>query len=423
MGEDYHGPSLRTYDLMSRSDFSTAERRREIKSTLSEVHPDSWSTANKTWIHAGESIYDIDVYQNQEVHNEIRRRLYAHHAVATLDEDVQSLSYFGVIEQKKTGKKLDKEAIVQRLRNRYPYVSMANRLKHEATKKSNGDPKLSSATLQRIQTADKRFEKQRTAKFAYSMIRSESLRLLHEEEVETFIGRPGAGRMRMTPPGPSYLPGNPPRDLPLASNEMIRSSDETPVRLPKTKPAASARGVLLPSQQSLQALHQNGEAAFLSPRSFGYVKNRNEVAGFQSHGFAFAPRLLSHTARPWYRKDKELWAMHRLELVSLLKHEKPAVYVSRSLPRMEELHKVKTRSLSRFEQTALEQLRDGEDVVMKASLNRIEMIGSLRATKQCQQCHDVKSGALLGAFSYELLRDPQLDPEKHRKEGGVRPIF
>ena len=38
------------------------------------------------------------------------------------------------------------------------------------------------------------------------------------------------------------------------------------------------------------------------------------------------------------------------------------------------------------------------------------MLGSLRATKECLQCHRVEHGALLGAFSYELLRDPQIDP-------------
>ena len=44
------------------------------------------------------------------------------------------------------------------------------------------------------------------------------------------------------------------------------------------------------------------------------------------------------------------------------------------------------------------------------------MLGSLRATKECQQCHSVEHGALLGAllgaFSYELLRDPQIDPSE-----------
>ena len=187
--------------------------------------------------------------------------------------------------------------------------------------------------------------------------------------------------------------------------------------LPKLEPnatTAQTRRIALPSQQALSKLHTNGEALFLTPQSFGYVKSKREVAGFQEHGFASAPHLLSHISRPWYRKEKEFWAMHRLELVSLLKHKTPAVYISRSLPNMEELRNVKTRQLNSFEQTALEQLRDGEDVVTKASLNRIEMIGSLRATKACQQCHEVKTGALLGAFSYELLRDPQLDPEKHQ---------
>lgn len=200
---------------------------------------------------------------------------------------------------------------------------------------------------------------------------------------------------------------------------MIRSSDVTPVVLPDTKTAASARELFLPSQQSLLELHLTGRSTFLSPRSFGYVKSRDKVAGFQSHGFSHAPRLVSHIARPWYRKEKELWAIHRLELVSLLKHEESAVYLSRSLPRMDALQTVKTRAPGNFERSALQQLRDGEDVVTNASLNRIEMLGSLRATKQCQQCHDVESGTLLGAFSYELLRDPQLSADRDRKEGGV----
>jgi hypothetical protein len=422
VGEDYRGPSLQTYDLTSRSDFSTALRQREIETTLKEIHLDSWSAANGTWIQPGESVYEIDVYQSQEVHDEIRSQLDDHHSVVTQDGDVESLFLFS-IHQEKTGKKLDKVAIVERLRKKYAFESMASRLRYESDKKREDNPTLSSATQKRIQEADKQFEKSQNTKLAYSMMRSNSLRLLHEEEVETFIGRPGAGLVRITPPGPSYLPGNPHRNLPLASNEMIRSGDETPVSLPDTKTAATTRRVFLPAQQSLEEFHQNGEREFLSARSFGYIKNRNEVAGFQSHGFAHAPQLLSHIDRPWYRKEKELWAMHRLELVSLLKHDKPAVYVSRNLPRMEELEDAESRALSTFEDSALQRLRDGKDVVTKASLNRIEMMGSLRATKQCLQCHDVKSGALLGAFSYELLRDPQFNPDKHREESDARPVF
>ena len=115
--------------------------------------------------------------------------------------------------------------------------------------------------------------------------------------------------------------------------------------------------------------------------------------------------------------------MHRLELVSLLKHAKPAVYVSRNLPNMEELSDVPTRPLNSFEQAALERLHKGMDVINKASLNKIEMIGSLRASKQCMQCHDVQRGALLGAFSYELLRDPQLDPNQHKERSQSKQVF
>jgi len=35
--------------------------------------------------------------------------------------------------------------------------------------------------------------------------------------------------------------------------------------------------------------------------------------------------------------------------------------------------------------------------------NRIRMVGSLRAGKDCMECHSVRRGELLGAFSYELV--------------------
>ncbi|MCA9068700.1 MAG: hypothetical protein KDA84_07245 [Planctomycetaceae bacterium] len=319
----------------------------------------------------------------------------------------------------KNGKDFDKEAAVERLRKKYPFKSMADRLKYEAERNLQGPPKLTPSARKRIQLAEEKFEISKKSSFYFSNMRSRSLQMLHEKEVHEFINRPGAGLSRMPSPGPSYLQEMVPRDLPLASNEMIRTSDDVPVSLPATKVAASNRDVFLPSEESLVDFHQNGTEAFLATQSFGYIKNRNQVAGFQSHGFSFAPQLHSHLERPWYRKEQEVWAIHRLELVSLLKHKEPAVYVSRNLPRMDKLLTVPTRALNPFEQSALKRLLEGEDVVMNGSLNKIEMIGSLRATKQCQQCHDVKTGTLLGAFSYELLRDPQLDPAKVKN----KPIF
>jgi len=172
-------------------------------------------------------------------------------------------------------------------------------------------------------------------------------------------------------------------------------------------------------------MHHTSEAVFVSPQSLGYIRNRNQVAGFQSHAFSYAPQLLSFFDRPWYRKEKEIWAIHRLELVSLLKHDKPLVYTSRNLPRMKDLanHNAKTRELDKFEHGSLRQLRNGEDVVTSGALNRIVMLGSLRATKNCMQCHDVEKGALLGAFSYEFLRDPQIREDKQKNRVPLKPVF
>lgn len=424
MGTTYKGEFLRTYNFRGRSNYSTAQRQCIMASLVTEVRPESWVASKQKWLQKGESVFEIDIYQSQEVHNLIGKRVNSQVGIVAVDPDVQKLSSLGFSPKGKDDKKVDKEAIVKRLREKYPYTSIADRLKYQAAKTKDA-PKLSPASQMRIDQADKQFDQTQKAKHAYVNGRSESLRLLHEAEVKDFIARPGAGfgRMRLPSSGPSFLPGNPPRDIPLVSNDKKRPNNESPVSLPETNKQAAAARVFLPSQQSLLAFHQNGQLGFVSPNSVGYIKNRNQVAGFHSHGFVTAPQLLTHFDRPWYRKEKEMWAIHRLELVSLLKHDKPAVYVSKSLPNMKELKNVKTRDLASFEAHALKQLQQGKDVVTNATLNRIEMLGALRATKQCMQCHDVKRGALLGAFSYQMHRDPALDPNKNPVQVPLKPVF
>jgi hypothetical protein len=53
--------------------------------------------------------------------------------------------------------------------------------------------------------------------------------------------------------------------------------------------------------------------------------------------------------------------------------------------------------------TALEK---GDNLKLEATPSRILMLGSIRALKQCTSCHSVERGALLGAFSYVLRREP-----------------
>ena len=79
---------------------------------------------------------------------------------------------------------------------------------------------------------------------------------------------------------------------------------------------------------------------------------------------------------------------------------------------MDELRNAETRLVDDFEQRALTQLRNGEDIVLDQQLNTIRLVGAVRAAKQCLDCHSVRRGELLGAFSYLLDRKQPIPPPK-----------
>jgi hypothetical protein len=151
----------------------------------------------------------------------------------------------------------------------------------------------------------------------------------------------------------------------------------------------------------LRELHIESQVDFVNAKGFGDVQAREHVAGFQGHAFRTMPKLESGGERP------QRWTLQKLELVSLLKHEQPAVYLSEHLPRMDELREAKTRPPSSFESAALADLQSGEDLKVQTTANRLRMLGSIRAVEQCLQCHQVKRGDLLGAFSYQFRNDAQ----------------
>jgi hypothetical protein len=126
---------------------------------------------------------------------------------------------------------------------------------------------------------------------------------------------------------------------------------------------------------------------------FGYVKDKQHVAGFQAHQFHELPTL-----------EEKRWQLRHLELVSLLKFDEPAVYVTDHLPRMDDLRDAPTRPLNGFKRSHLHALQEGEDLAVDSDPDRIFMLGSIRASKQCLQCHTAERGHLLGAFSYQFRR-------------------
>jgi hypothetical protein len=213
----------------------------------------------------------------------------------------------------------------------------------------------------------------------------------------------------------------------LADADPIDLDGTPPVeqQVPESNPESLQSGDT-PTPDRLKQMHQDSAFDFVNPKGWGYVRDRDHVAGFQVHHFRNTPSL-GGPARPASaegsanagattavakRLDEE-WAVRRVELVSLLKHAEPSVYVSKDLPRMDKLSDVPLRPLNTFEQRALRELEAGDEIVNQATTNRVEMLGAIRAAQQCLKCHQVERGELLGAFSYAFER---VQPVREKQE-------
>ena len=71
---------------------------------------------------------------------------------------------------------------------------------------------------------------------------------------------------------------------------------------------------------------------------------------------------------------------------------------------MNELSEVQTRDLAGFEAASLPLLELEKNIVIEEAPSRIQMLGALRASDSCRECHHVSQGSLLGAFTYVLVR-------------------
>lgn len=290
-------------------------------------------------------------------------------------------------------------------RKKFPFRSLADRLSYEAARAPKTSPPLKPEVERMLSSNDN----------STSKMRGESLRLLHEESVDDFVAQSGFGMSRMTFPlrSPHYFETPEVKPIPLAKMPD-RSADGPQVFLPNSPAAAAATGGatrLMPTSTEMESMHQIGAKLFASFLN-GYAKSVDQVAGFEPHAFRYEltpPYDLAQPAPgPDDKRGPKKWKLVRLELTSLLKHDTPRVYVSENLPRMEDLSSTKTRELTKFETDSLAKLRGGEELVVEATANRIEMFGALRAGKDCRRCHEVPLGTLLGAFSYDLRRDPPI---------------
>jgi hypothetical protein len=292
-----------------------------------------------------------------------------------------------------------------RLRKQYPVVSLEERLSYEHQR-----AETIFASIVRSVTPESEFNSVelapevdgRLATLEQS-VGTHWLQSVHTDDEITEGEVPLFGRLRM-PWVIQSLPVKQP-ELPSAESSYIHIDGFAA----KSKPPTEVQAGSLPPRQFLDVtsaesrgetfldLHNQGTRQFLSPSRFGYVPSRKESAGFQSHA-------VTQMIDTGVKNQDDEWQIVRLDLVSLLKFEESRVYVLDHLPDMKNLDGVETRPLDEFETAALPQLVSQKDVVIDEMADEIRMLGSLRAAKQCLDCHDVDRGELLGAFTYHLRR-------------------
>jgi hypothetical protein len=264
---------------------------------------------------------------------------------------------------------------IQHLREIYPMESLESRIPDQKSL-SPLDPDLSILVEEELWAFD------RALNNTNDHSRRSWLRKLHSNHVSRFSNAPGFGVGRLRPLGIDLDREEHrfPREVPDwinsdASVEELIGSEEW------QRPSNTA---------DYWHLHFISLLDFLNLDRMGYVESRRQVAGFASHQFQDVPKPL------------EPWSLRSLQLVGLLRHETPLVYISERLPQMDKLAGVPTRKLTTFEQSAFEKLQRGESLIAEVAGKRARMLGAIRSVDQCLKCHAGNRGDLLGAFSYSL---------------------
>jgi hypothetical protein len=271
----------------------------------------------------------------------------------------------------------DDQRELARFRTQYPYESVEERLPRPSVTVAA----LTQEARRSLDDVERRLEKVSTSDLRPNeSLRSSVLKQLHEDTLRTFVSSPGFGQMRL-----AFRPSR------FWLNYRLRRNP--PIEQPRPPMLSAGVGEnepwkLLPPEPELEEIHQESVIDFVNPTGFGYVKDRKHVAGFQPHQFGETPRGGRTVAS--------------VELLGLLLHPEPVVYVSPHLPNMEELRGAPTRPLDRFEAAGLEAIQRGEDLFVGETPTGVRMLGAIRNASQCLQCHQGNRGDLLGAFSYRL---------------------
>lgn len=275
----------------------------------------------------------------------------------------------------------------------YPPESLVERLEYERARYlSNGRELPAPMTVEGVYRAQ--MESGRGNHDADR--RAMALQVLHANATAMFEESPGFGISRMRRGGLQDIYDAEPIRLarPISLPQLPVSGFGIPVTAEDSLLGTIGTSI----SPSLKNVVADSIDDFANPLAFGYIRDRGYVSGFLAHRFTKYPEM------PAAGPD-EMWRVESLDLVSLLKHDGPVAYISKNLPRMDELRGAPTRPLDEFEVQQLTALQRGEPFVAVRAPRRLRMLGALRAHEGCLTCHTANKGDLLGAFSYDFRLD------------------
>lgn len=237
--------------------------------------------------------------------------------------------------------------------------------------------------------------------------RSRAIAYLHRSAVSHFLETPEFGVTRMLFP----------------NLRNLENQDGSPIRLPTrqsptyrphldSSPLARQFGQVATDLEVIEPLsngHDHYASWFLDENRFGLIEDLDHVAGFQSHAVVDSEIDQRWNAdeldAPFHQADDGItnqFSLVQLQLVGLLYHETPVVYVLETLPELLTADTAPTRQLDAFENRGLKALLEGRPVHVEQDEVSIRMLGALRSSSECAQCHEGPADQLLGAFSYVL---------------------
>ena len=234
--------------------------------------------------------------------------------------------------------------------------------------------------------------------------RGRAIAWLHRSAVGHFLETPDFGVLRMGYPSLRDLENGDgsPIELPMP-DEHYPPFDSA--EFESSEGYASRRADASRWGDKLSAGHRKYGSWFLDSNRFGDIQDLDNVAGFLPHAIVQReekPLDIQSPLAPGRRKETPPIQLKKLQLLGLLYHEEPIVYELDTMPELLSAATAPIRPLDLFEQRGLQQLLEGEFIHVEQIGSRLRMLGALRSSESCVECHEGPTNQLLGAFSYVL---------------------